>query len=77
MTENLGPSIVDTTGGDGGAARRVRVRPALFPAAQGAAPAREGCPRRGWGLFYVWGAGVPGLVAGAARVAKWLPLGDS
>ena len=37
VNENLGPSIVDTTGSDGGAARRVRVRPALFPAAQGSA----------------------------------------
>lgn len=37
VNENVGPSILDTTGTDGAAARRVRVRPALFPAAQGSA----------------------------------------
>lgn len=37
VTERLAPSLVDTTSTEGTVARRVRVRPALFPVAQGTA----------------------------------------
>lgn len=37
VADQLNPSVLDTTGVDGGASRRVRIRPALFPVAQGTA----------------------------------------
>lgn len=37
VTDGLAASVVDTTSSDGTAARRVRVRPALFPVANGTA----------------------------------------
>lgn len=37
VDEQLRPSVLDTTSTDGAASRRVRVRPAQFPAAQGTA----------------------------------------
>jgi len=37
VADQLNPSVLDTTDADGGASRRVRIRPALFPVAQGTA----------------------------------------